>query len=277
MRVIILILALIVSYACEERSERVSDAIYTQEGVAKCSKILNHPFDTTPVATTDVANLFLGTPYQGGTLDRDSTERIVVRFDSLDCTTFVETVTALTRCINRGRNDFNQFVKELEQIRYRNGKCNGYASRLHYLSEWIIDNTEKGVVKEITTPLAIEESRQIDFMSRNSDKYQGIQNNSILNEIKATEMLLSAQPFRYIPKERVAELTPETIHEGDIIAIVTDIKGLDFSHVGFATIVNGQIHLLHASSGAMRVIIDPLPLSDYLAKFKHHKGIRVVR
>lgn len=272
-----LISILLLSFSCGNSIQKESNAYYTKQDSTKCVAISNHSFDNKAITTSDVAKLFLGTPYQGGTLDRDTLERVVVRFDSLDCTTFVETVTALTRCINRGRNDFNQFVKELEQIRYRNGKCNGYASRLHYLSEWIIDNTEKGIVKEITTPLAIEESRQIDFMSRNSDKYQGIQNNSILNEIKATERLLSAQPFRYIPKERVAELTPETIHEGDIIAIVTDIKGLDFSHVGFATIVNGQIHLLHASSGAMRVIIDPLPLSDYLAKFKHHKGIRVVR
>ena len=55
------------------------------------------------------------------------------------------------------------------------------------------------------------------------------------------------------------------------------IDGLDISHVGFATFVDGKIHLLHASSAKKEVIIDPLSLTDYLAKFKHHVGIKILR
>ena len=222
--------------------------------------------------------MFIGTPYQGGTLDSDSVERVVVRLDSLDCTTFVETITALTHCINNGDKDFNSFTKELEKIRYRNGVCNGYTSRLHYFSEWIINNQEMGFIKEIYVDgVTTTEVRNINFMSRNAEKYAGITNDSSLSKIKATESTLSSLPFTYIPKDKVAYLTPNIVSEGDIIAIVTDIEGLDFSHVGFATFIDGEIHLLHASSGKKEVIIDPLSLTDYLAKFKRHKGIKILR
>ena len=270
-----LISILLLSFSCGNSIKKESNAYYTKQDSTKCVAILNLSFDNKVITTSDVAKLFLGAP---GTLDRDSVERVVVRFDSLDCTTFVETITALTHCINNGDKDFNSFTKELEKIRYRNGKCNGYGSRLHYFSEWIYNNQTMGIVEEVSpSNLITTENRTINFMSRNADKYSGITNDSVLNEIKVAERVLSSQPFSYIPKDKVTELTPEIVREGDIIAIVTNIEGLDISHVGFATYLNGKLHLLHASSAKKKVIIDPLPLSNYLAKFKHHKGIKVVR
>ena len=272
-----LISILLLSFSCGNSIQKESNAYYTKQDSIRCVEILN---SATPgnLNTTDIAKLFLGTPYQGGTLDRDSIEKIVVRFDSLDCTTFVETITALTHCINNGDKDFNSFVKELENIRYRNGCCNGYTSRLHYFSEWILNNCEMGITEEILpTCLITAENRTINFMSRNADKYSGITNDSVLNEIKKCETFLSSQSFTYIPKDKVVNLTPEIVQEGDIIAIVTDIEGLDISHVGFATYVNGVLHLLHASSAKNEVIIDPLPLNDYLAKRKHHIGVKVAK
>ncbi len=275
---IILSSLLLTLSCCGMSAESENIVYYTAKDSVKCEEILTHTFDSKPVSTTEVAKLFLATPYQGGTLDREQTEGIVVRFDSLDCTTFVETVTTLTRCINKGTTDFNSFLKELEIIRYRNGKCNGYESRLHYFSEWIYNNQTMGIVEEILPDnLITTEQRSINFMSLNANRYKGITSDTILNEIEATEAYLSAQPFSYIPKHKVALLTKESVKEGDIIVIVTDIKGLDISHVGFASFVNGKIHLLHASSGEKEVIIDPLPLSEYLAKQKHHVGVKVVR
>ncbi|MBQ7819247.1 MAG: DUF1460 domain-containing protein [Bacteroidales bacterium] len=269
---------LLFSLSCGNAEESENIVYYTAQDSVKCVEVLTHAFDSNPITSTDVAKLFLGKPYQGETLDREQKEGVVVRFDSLDCTTFVETITALTRCINKKANNFNSFVNELELIRYRDGECNGYDSRLHYFSEWIYNNQTKGIIEEILpNNLITTEQRSINFMSLNADKYAGITNDSILKKIKVTEAFLSAQPFFYIPKDKVALLTTETIREGDIIAIVTDIKGLDISHVGFASFVNGKIHLLHASSGKKEVVIDPLPLNEYLAKFKHHIGIKILR
>ena len=274
----IIISALLLSCSCSNAREGVCNATYSKQDSVKCEDILSLHFDSPTVKTTDIAKLFLGTPYQGGTLDRDTTEKIVVRLDSLDCTTFVETVTAITKCIKSEKNSFTEYVKALEEIRYRDGICNGYTSRLHYFSEWILNNQEMGIVEEIYIDNAtITEERTINFMGCNADKYPGIRNDSDLAQIKAIERAFSAYPFNYIPKDKVAEIEAENIKEGDIIAIVTDIEGLDISHVGFATYVNGEVHLLHASSGKKEVVIDPLSLSDYLARYKHHKGIKVIR
>ena len=276
MKYSVIISTLLLSCSCSNAKEGVYNAVFSQQDSVKCEEILNY----TPknLRTTDIAKLFIGTPYQGGTLDRDSAERVVVRLDSLDCTTFVESVSALTLCVNSGKNKFSDFLKALENIRYRNGVCNGYTSRLHYFSEWIMNNQKMGIIREVYVDgVTKTEERTINFMSSNADKYSGITNNSILSEIKACERFLSSQPFTYIPKEKIDCLSPEIVHEGDIIAIVTDIEGLDISHVGFATYVNGALHLLHASSAKKEVVIDPLPLNEYLAKRKHHIGIKILR
>ena len=278
MKFFILISLLLLSLSCRNAQGGENIVYYTKQDTIKCEAILNYNFEKEQVVTTDVAKLFIGTPYQGGTLDSDSVESVVVRFDSLDCTTFVESVSALTLCANSGKNKFSDYLKALENIRYRDGICNGYISRLHYFSEWIMNNQEMGIIKEIAPDgFVITEYRTINFMSHNADKYAGITNDSSLSKIKATESTLSSLPFTYIPKDKVAYLTPNIVSEGDIIAIVTDIEGLDFSHVGFATFIDGEIHLLHASSGKKEVIIDPLSLTDYLAKFKHHVGIKILR
>ena len=273
----VIISTLLLSCASLCAREYNCNVVYSPQDSIRCEEILNLPFSSN-LCTTSIAKLFLETPYLGGTLDREDKESVVIRFDSVDCTTFVETITALTRCKEKDESNFSEFVKEVENIRYRNGICNGYASRLHYFNEWIINNEEMGIVKEIYVDgISVTEERTINFMSHNADKYAGITDSSILTQIKATESILSSLPFTYIPKDKVVHLSPKIVSEGDIIAIVTDIDGLDISHVGFATYINNEIHLLHASSGKKEVVIDPLYLSDYLAKYKPHIGIKILR
>ena len=67
------------------------------------------------------------------------------------------------------------------------------------------------------------------------------------------------------------------IKNGDILAITTDIKGLDVVHVGFSFWMGEKLHLLHASSVAKKVIEDSLSLYEYSKNKKAHTGVRVVR
>lgn len=61
------------------------------------------------------------------------------------------------------------------------------------------------------------------------------------------------------------------------MAITTDIKNLDVTHIGIVVFRDGKPHLLHASSKAGKVLIDPLPLENYVRRNKHNTGIRVIR
>jgi hypothetical protein len=67
------------------------------------------------------------------------------------------------------------------------------------------------------------------------------------------------------------------IKNGDIIAITTKIKGLDISHTGFAVWKNKDLHLLHASQDAGKVVISRKNLSQYLLDNKNQSGIMVLR
>lgn len=85
--------------------------------------------------TAYAAQKFIGVPYAAHTLE-GSPEQLTVRLDSLDCTTFVETVLALSYTAGERRSSWRDFVYNLERLRYRNGRIDGYPSRLHYISDW---------------------------------------------------------------------------------------------------------------------------------------------
>ena len=53
------------------------------------------------------------------------------------------------------------FIKNLETIRYRNGVLDGYPSRLHYFTDWIRNNEQKGLVRDITSELGGTEHKKV--------------------------------------------------------------------------------------------------------------------
>ena len=67
------------------------------------------------------------------------------------------------------------------------------------------------------------------------------------------------------------------MHDGDIISILTNIKGLDTQHIGFAVWHKDGLHLLNASSIHKKVVEEPMTLRQYLGKHKTMTGIRVCR
>ena len=231
--------------------------------------------------TLHFAKQMLGVPYVAGTLDSNEEERLVVRTDALDCTTLVETVLALCIADKRGERDFEGFKKALTQVRYRDGILNGYASRLHYFSDWIYNNEQMGFVKDCTSETACSQPQELwlDFMSTHIESYQPMKNDaSLVDKIASLEKAWQGVQVSYIPKDQLNLLSEELkIKNGDILTITTNIKGLDVVHVGFAFWKGEKLHLLHASSVAKKVIEDPLSLYEYSKNKKAHTGVRAVR
>lgn len=227
-----------------------------------------------------VARKFIDREYKGGTLDTRHDEPLIINSRELDCTTFVETVLAMSITIKKGEKRFEDFCSNLQTIRYRNGKRCGYASRLHYISWWIADSAKKSIIKEVT-PCALSRKYPLDlhYMSSNAALYPQLKSDSALVAIIEKE----EKPFRgksisYIPKEELykgRDTLP--VADGDIIALVTNIKGLDVVHVGFAFWRGERLHLLHASSGEGKVIEDSRSLYEYQKNKKKQIGIRVFR
>lgn len=223
------------------------------------------------------AEEFVGTPYKGGTLEGEP-ETLRINFGAFDCTTFVESVLALSLTAAAGDTTFNGFSSTLAAIRYSGGESDSYTKRLHYFSQWIKENAARGVIEEII-PRGITrcEVKKIDFMSRHAELYPALKEKGRVAEIAETERELSGDTVCYVPKEKIPQLEKGYIRDGDIIAIVTAKEGLDITHVGFAALLDGEPHLLHASSAAKEVVLDRRTLYQYLIHYPSHRGIRILR
>ena len=228
---------------------------------------------------SSIGKSFIGTEYVEHTLERDGTETLVVNLSSLDCTTFLENCLAIARCIKERRTSFENFTNELTKIRYRSGIINEYPSRLHYFSDWAFDNEEKGIIKNISKEIGGRSIKiNVNFMSAHPDYYHELnQNPEFARLIEKQEKEISNRESSYISKENVSGIEKK-IHNGDLIAITSGIKGLDINHVGIAVRMDdGRIHLLHAPNVGYKVQITDATLSDYLAKIKKDTGVIVMR
>lgn len=229
-----------------------------------------------------IARRLIGVPYVGHTLDRDSVERLVVNLRELDCMTLVDNVVAMTRCVEEGRRTFADFVLMLAKVRYRNGDV-AYENRLHYYQWWVTDNDRMGLVKEINAPnppFSAVQTLKINYMSENSGSYDMLRGNSErVVAIKRLEDATNGTKVCYIPKAGVVntDLLRSTIHDGDIIAIVTGKYNLDTAHLGFAVWHKDGLHLLNASSIHKKVVEEPMTLYRYLHRANSRIGIRIAQ
>lgn len=226
-----------------------------------------------------IGKYFLSKPYASSTLEKDGEENLVINLNEFDCTTLVENVLALARAIKTGNLTEEQFKTELTFIRYRQGVINRYPSRLHYFSDWIYDNSQKNVVADISKPFGETTIKfSLNFMSTHPQLYKHLKETpEFIPVIKKQEEEINQREYYYVPEKNINEASKE-INSGDLIAFTTSIKGLDISHTGIAVKdSDNKVHLLHASSAAMKVIVSDKSLSDYVKDIKKMTGIIVLR
>ena len=221
------------------------------------------------------AKKFIGKPYVAGTLEGPQ-ELLSINTSGLDCTTLVETAVALAMTVESRRTSWRDYVYTLESIRYRGGEMNGYASRLHYISDWIVDNNHRGNMTEVTDRIgrADHQIKTLDYMSQNRNLYPALKDSATFAKLKNAEIGLRSHRFPYI---KTMNIKGAELREGDIVAITTSTKGLDVTHMGVVTLKNGTPHLIHASSKAGKVVEDELPLHEYVRRNRNATGIRVIR
>lgn len=226
-----------------------------------------------------IGEMFTDTQYSAGTLE-GSPEMLTVNLDEMDCTTFIETVTAMTLTVIEGRNSWQDFLYNLEQLRYRQGRIDGYASRLHYISDWIVDNTHRGNLSEVTDriPGVAYQVKTLDYMTRHRDAYPAMSDDEVFEKIKSCEVGYRSHRFPYLKSSTLMSKNASSqLKSGDIIAFTTKTEGLDVSHIGIVVIVDGTPRLLHASSKNGKVTIDPMTLAEYLRKNHNITGARLIR
>lgn len=272
-----------------------------EEAILQLSKLQN--VEST-FSRMDVASkTFLGLPYgQGGPLGEGETGRYdqdpLYRFDTFDCTTFVETIIslALTR-------DVDSFENHMDKIRYENSHID-YLTRNHDPTiNWIPNNIKNGIFTEINhLVLPKAERKTVETLHDLPNWLRKIQLNEIrvpaaseaermnlLEELRAMSSQFTpvVSKLEYLPintlvaKPKVLKLIPN----GAIVNFVrpnwdlTDSLGMkiNVSHQGIIfQRANGPI-LRHASTTGQ---VMEVSLLEYLKKYVNHatmKGIHLLK
>lgn len=262
----------------------ISSILFAEETPKKYSDIVtmakSQGWATLPIGevVVKVGSQLKGLPYVGGTLEGEP-EVCRASFSGLDCVTFFETSLCLARCIKKGTTSYDDFMKEVTFTRYRNGKLTDYTSRLHYTADWIANNEEKKVVQNITSTLKGNKpfpNFSVGFMSSNSKYYPAlVASPDLVPIISKQEKAINQRKHPIIPKNAIATIENE-LQNGDIIAIATSKKGLDYAHTGMIYKDGTTTRFFHASSTKKIVMIDAR-LSDYINSVSHYLGIAIAR
>lgn len=230
-----------------------------------------------------IARKFKDVPYVGHTLEPNDDERLIVNLRQLDCTTYVETVLALYRCVKSGKLTFADYCKQLQLLRYEGGAEPHYTKRLHYFTLWMEDNRQLGVCEEVQSPnppFTAVQKVSVNWMTTHVSSYRMLANRpEWVPAIRQMEKKIEGKRYRYIPQAQVknTRVLRNTVKDGDVIVIITNKKGLDTQHLGFASWHKDGLHLLNASSIHHKVIEEPITLRQYLYKHPTMPGIRILR
>ena len=230
----------------------------------------------------EIGKTFIGVDYGANVLETDGDEKLVVNMRALDCVTFYENCVTLARCIKMKKTTFKEYMAQLQLLRYRDGKINGYTSRLHYTTDYWYHAEKKGLVKVVTKEIFGENNvkelpKPINFMSTHRDSYKHLKtNDDNWKMIKAQEDEINARKDYFLPKGNL-HMFADKVNHGDLIGIVTNVTGLDIAHTGVAVKVDGKLHFMHAPNVGKKVQITEGPLHDYLAKNGKQTGIIVAR
>ena len=246
---------------------------YKQQWTQELEKWLREgvvfPKETAPMLR--IGKTYLGTKYVANTLDQGTEEKLVILPQTVDCLTFVEYTLAQAMG--------SSFADNLQKIRYRDGVIDGYTSRLHYTSDWIENGVRQGFLEDVTAQNSTQTTKlSLSYMSTHPQKYRQLADSpENVKRMAEHEKALSGKKVHWLPKGKLPDAGLPWIMDGDIIAITTNLPGLDVAHVGIAEYINGKLHLLHASSTLGKVVVSEEPLSQMLRNNKSWSGIRVVR
>ena len=223
-----------------------------------------------------------GTPYLGFTLELSKDlEYCVVNLKGLDCVTFFEDTLCIARIIKRGHTTPEDLLNEVRLTRYRGGRQSSFPSRLHYTTDWFVDNQAKGVVKILTPDLPGSEpfTQKVGIMTEHPENYRQLATHpQWVSEIRLIEDQINSWSLKYLPLDKIEAAEP-LLKTGDIIGVCTTQAGIDIAHTGIVLRdEEGVAHFMDASSARsrMKVTVEE-EISKCFTWSKKLTGIMVAR
>jgi hypothetical protein len=219
----------------------------------------------------DISERFLGTPYLASPLGEGSgpDPDPLIRFDAVDCLTFVEETMALALAAS-----WDEVVRVLTQIRYLDQVS--YERRNHLMeAQWIPNNARKGFLKSATRRYGGEGAREVwkEITERTwaskSSKSLGLTGN---------DRPRGKFPLTIVPLDDVPAIAPK-LESGIILAVVREDRPYSvtrISHVGFVIQKGSRTYLRHATRTFGRVVDEELrSFLDRNSKYDRWKVVGV--
>lgn len=285
MRILTTIILLVAMVApMNMRAQSVAQGNMSEASAEKYAKIAEvlkqNSHKSVPELMIITAKEMLGTDYVAGTLEQVP-EKLMVSLVETDCILFVESCLAMAVNAKKGVFHPDSLCTAVQNLRYRNGKVDGYASRIHYTSEWIKQGEGRGIFTEITDVLSGENpsGQRFTYMTEHSDAYRQLKGNAAeVARIAQMEKYLNGfEDYYVIPKGDVRKIE-HLLKDGDILGFNSTVKGLDIAHVALVYHKeNGQVGFIHASQVDGKVVVDEKDIADYVNGRKNNNGIRIVR
>jgi hypothetical protein len=253
-----------------------ADSLIFESYIKQLSNQKEYPIGQLLIST---ANFFIGKPYVASTLEVSGNESLIINLREFDCTTFVENCIALSQTIRSGNPTFGNYCHLLTAMRYRNGKIEGYTSRLHYTSDWIYENEKRGLLANISARLSGKKVQHpVNFMSEHPQPYIHLKNNpDNRKSIKEIERNINERDcYEIIPISSISK-SEKDIKSGDIVVFATSVAGLDYSHIGIACWQDDALHFIHASSKQKEIVVETKTLLKYCLESKNCTGISILR
>lgn len=204
----------------------------------------------------EISSRFLGVPYrhsplgEGGGIDPDPR----IRFDAVDCTTFLEQTIALARASN-----LEKAREVLDRVRYRDGVVD-YAARKHFMmAQWVPLNQEEGFLQDVTGKVGGEavrwESKRLDASvwarRRRKERYP---------QLSAEQVPAGTYRIPVIPLDDARRLAGR-IPAGTLLNVVrVDYRSIPVrvSHQGLVVVRRGRRYLRHAARAGYGRVVDEL-------------------
>jgi Protein of unknown function (DUF1460) len=229
-----------------------------------------------------IAKEFEGTKYVGFTLELSKDKEVCcVNLVGLDCVTFFEDTLDFARMLKHGGSTPEDLIKEVTFTRYRDGKLGDFTSRLHYTTDWFVNNEKKKVIEIITPKMPGAEpfTQKVGIMSEQPDNYRQLKAHpEFIPKIKEYEDAINARHLMYLPMDKVGA-AESLMQTGDIVGVCTTEEGIDIAHTGLIYRSEDDVaHFMDASSMRrnMKVVIDP-EISKALTWSSKLTGIMLAR
>ena len=217
-----------------------------------------------------IAKELEGTPYVGFTLELSKDREVCsVNLTGLDCVTFFEDTLGFARMLKKGGRRPADLLAEVTFTRYRGGVLGDFTSRLHYTTDWFVDNEARKVVKILAPemPGAAPFTQKVGIMTQKPQNYRQLAAHpELIPTIKKFENDINGRFLKFIPMDKLSGVE-SLLKTGDIVGVATSEPGIDIAHTGLVfRDAEGVPHFMDASSArkSMKVTLEPGPISGAL-------------